>query len=184
MATAATPAERYSAGAIWFHWIIAALVVFNIIVGLFHEGVPPLRALMGAHKAVGITVLLLTLGRIAWRLTHRPPPLPAHLAAWETAAARLVRILFYLLLLIMPLSGWVMVSTSAHPRPLTWFGLFDIPFLAVSHAANAPAGTTHSVLGYLFAALVVLHVAAAIRHHFLLRDTVLGRVIPGLLPRG
>ena len=183
MATAALPAERYSTGAIWFHWVIAALVVFNIIVGLFHDGVPALRALMGTHKAVGVTVLVLTLGRIAWRLAHRPPPLPAHLAAWETAAARLVRGLFYALLLIMPLSGWVMVSTSTHPRPFTWFGLFEVPFLGFSHAANAPAGTTHAVLGYLFAALVVLHVGAALRHHFILRDSVLGRVIPGLLPR-
>ncbi|HEU4962110.1 MAG TPA: cytochrome b [Sphingomonas sp.] len=184
MATAAAPAERYSTGAIWFHWVIAALVVFNIVVGLFHEGVPALRALMGAHKAVGITVLVLTLGRIGWRLAHRPPPLPAHLAAWETAAARLVRALFYVLLLAMPLSGWIMVSASTHPRPLSWFGLFDIPLLGVSHAADSPAGTTHAVLGYLFAALVVLHVAAALRHHFVLRDTVLGRVIPRLLPRG
>jgi cytochrome b561 len=184
MTTAAAPAERYSTGAIWFHWVIAALVVFNIVVGLFHEGVPALRALMGAHKAAGITVLVLTLARIAWRLAHRPPPLPAQLPAWEIAAARLVRGAFYVLLLAMPLSGWIMVSASTHPRPLSWFGLFGMPLLPVSHAAGAPAGTTHAVLGYLFAALVVLHVAAALRHHFLLRNPVLGRVIPGLQPRG
>jgi cytochrome b561 len=176
-------ALRYSTGAIWFHWIIAALVVFNIIVGIFHEGVPALRALMGAHKAVGITVLVLTLGRLAWRLSHRPPPLPADVAPWEQIMARTVRILFYALLLLMPLSGWTMVSASQHPRPLSWFGLFDVPLLGVSHAAGGPASTMHAVLGYLLAALVLLHVAAALRHHFILRNSVMGRMVPGLAPR-
>ena len=70
-------AERYSTGAIWFHWVIAALVIFNIIVGLFHDGVPALRALMGAQKAIGLIVLLLSVGRIAWRLAHPCPHCPA-----------------------------------------------------------------------------------------------------------
>jgi len=183
MATAATPADRYSTGAIWFHWIIALLVIFNIVVGIFHEGVPALRALMPAHKAVGITVLVLTIARIAWRLGHRPPPLPGHLAAWERTTAITVRRIFYALMLLMPLSGWIMVSASTHPKPLPWFGLFDVPLLPVAHAAGSPAGTTHAVLGYLFAALAVLHILGALRHQLILRDSVLGRMIPGLLPR-
>lgn len=183
MATSATSADRYSAGAIWFHWIMAALIIFNIIVGIFHEGVPALRALMPAHKAVGITVLVLTVARIAWRLAHRTPPLPDHLAAWERAMAITVRRTFYVLMLVMPLSGWIMVSASTHPRPLSWFGLFDVPLLPVAHAAGSPAALTHSVLGYLFAALAVLHILGALRHQFVLHDTVLGRMIPGLLPR-
>src|SRR3546814_18981876 len=83
LARATSPAGRYSTGAIWFHWIIALLVLFNLVVGIFHEGVPALRALMGTHKAVGITVLALTLGRIAWRLGHTPPPLPGALRTEE-----------------------------------------------------------------------------------------------------
>jgi len=183
MATAATRADRYSTGAIWFHWIIAALIVFNIIVGIFHEGVPALRALMGAHKAVGVTVLVLTLGRIAWRFAHRPPPFASDVPGWERSVAIAVRRIFYALMLLMPLSGWIMVSASAHPRPLSWFGAFDVPLLPVAHAAGAPASTTHAVLGYLFAALVVLHILGALRHQIVLRDSVLGRMIPGLQPR-
>lgn len=183
MPNTATPADRYSTGAIWFHWIIAVLIIFNLIVGIFHDSVPALRAFMGAHKAVGITVLVLTLGRIAWRLTHRPPAFSDDLPDWERATAKAVRWAFYALLLIMPLSGWIMVSASTHPRPLGWFGLFDVPLLPVAHAAGSPAGTTHAVLGYLFAVLAVLHIAAALRHQLVLRDSVLGRMIPGLLPR-
>jgi len=179
-----TPYDRYSTGAIWFHWIIAALIIFNIIVGILHDPIPALRALMGAHKAVGITVLLLSVGRIGWRLAHRPPPLPAYLAAWERKTAVTVRSLFYVLMLVMPLSGWLMSSASAHPRPIYWFGLFRIPLLPVPHAVEPPASTTHAVLGYLFAVLVVLHILGALRHHFVLRDTVLTRVVPGLTPRG
>jgi cytochrome b561 len=86
-------------------------------------------------------------------------------------------------LVVMPLSGWIMVSASTHPRPLSWFGAFDVPLLPVAHAAGSPAGTTHAVLGYLFAALAVLHILGALRHQLILRDSVLGRMIPGLLPR-
>lgn len=179
MATAATPADRYSTGAIWFHWIIAALILFNIVVGLFHESVPSLRPLMGAHKAVGITVLALTLARIAWRLGHRPPPFAGDVPGWERTLAITVRRIFYALLLLMPLSGWVMVSASRHPHPISWFGAFAIPLLPVGHGAGSPASTTHAVLGYLFAALVVLHILGALRHQIVLRDSVLGRMIPG-----
>lgn len=183
MATAVTPADRYSTGAIWFHWIIAALVVFNIIVGIFHDSVPALRALMPAHKAVGITVLVLTIGRIAWRLAHQPPSFSDAVTGWERTTAIAVRRIFYALMLLMPLSGWIMVSASTHPRPLSWFGAFDVPLLPVAHGAGSPAGTTHAVLGYLFAALAVLHILGALRHQLILRDSVLGRMIPGLLPR-
>ncbi len=182
-ARAASPAGRYSTGAIWFHWIIALLVLFNLIVGIFHEGVPALRALMGTHKAVGITVLALTLGRIAWRLGHTPPPLPRELAGWERAIAKTVRRVFYALLLIMPLTGWAMVSASKTPRPIVWFGLFDVPFLPVTKPIAGTAHELHEILGLLFAGLVLLHIAGALRHHLLLKDGVLARMIPGIAPR-
>lgn len=72
---------RYSTVAIAFHWTIAVLIIANLIIGIGHDGIPALRALMGAHKAIGITVLALTLARVAWRIAHRPPPLPAHMPA-------------------------------------------------------------------------------------------------------
>ncbi|TPG13282.1 cytochrome b [Sphingomonas koreensis] len=174
-----TRADRYSTGAIWFHWIIALLVIFNIVVGLLHDSVPALRAYMGAHKAIGIAVLVLTIGRIAWRLGHRPPPLPGAMAVWERTLAKTTWVLFYVLLLVMPLSGWIMVSASKHPKPISFFGLFDVPLLPVSLAAGDPAGTVHMLFGYLFAALALLHIAGALRHQFVLRDSVLGRMLPG-----
>jgi cytochrome b561 len=184
MARALASADRYSSGAIWFHWIIAALVVFNLVVGLFHEGVPALRALMGAHKAVGITVLVLTLGRIGWRLGHTPPPLPAGLPGWERTIAKAARWGFYALMLAMPLTGWAMVSDGNPPHPLPWFGLFDVPLLPVDTATGAAAHEAHELLGWLFVGLVALHVAGALRHHFVLRNSVLRRMIPALAPRG
>jgi cytochrome b561 len=183
MTSARDRADRYNKGSIWFHWIIAALVIFNLFVGIFHDAVPPLRALMPAHMAVGIMVLVLTILRIVWRLAHPAPPFSDDVVAWERSAAKAVRICFYALLLLMPLSGWAMVSASRHPHPISFFGLFGVPMLPVSQALGGSAGGVHFYLGYLFAVLAVVHIGAALRHHFLLRDRVLGRMVPGLTPR-
>ncbi|MBY9062961.1 cytochrome b [Sphingomonas yunnanensis] len=179
MATRAYQAERYSRVAIAFHWTIAALVIFNIAVGLGHDPIPALRALMPAHKAIGLTVLALTALRVAWRLAHRPPPLPAHTPGWERGAAHATHWTLYLLLVLLPLSGWVMVSGPEGRRPLSWFGAFDLPYLPVTSPAAEGAAKAHGLLGWVMLALVLLHVAAALRHHLLLRDQVLGRMLPG-----
>lgn len=171
--------RRYSGVAIAFHWVIALFVIVNIAVGILHEPVPALGAWMPGHKAIGITVLFLTLGRLAWRLAHRPPPLPAETKAWERGVAHATHWTLYALLLAMPITGWLMVSGAEKRRPLTWFGAFDIPYLPVSRAAGGFGGDAHGVLGWLMLALVVLHVGAALRHHLILRDTVLLRMLPG-----
>ena len=175
--------ERYSGVAILFHWVIAALVIVNLIIGIGHDPVPALRAWMPAHKAIGVTVLALTLARLAWRLAHRPPPLPATVPTIERRVAHAVQWTFYALLILMPLSGWIMVSGPDHRRPLTWFGAFDIPYLSLGAAASDRAATAHGVLGWLMLALVALHVAGALRHHFLLRDATLARMAPVLASR-
>ena len=128
--------ERYSSVAILFHWTIAFLVIVNLIVGIGHEWVPAMRAWMPGHKAIGITVLVLTLARISWRLVHRPPALPASVSPMQRAAAHTVHWALYALLVLMPMSGWVMVSGPEGRRPLTWFGAFNIPYLPVSEAAS------------------------------------------------
>ena len=164
--------------AIWFHWVIALLVIVNLAVGILHDAVPALRSWMGAHKAIGITVLVLTAGRVAWRLGHRPPPLPARTPVWEMGLAHVAHGALYLLLVAMPLTGWLMVSGTDTRRPLDWFGLFDIPYLPVSQAAGGFGRDTHGLLGWLMLALVALHIGAAVRHHLLLRDPVLARMAP------
>ena len=180
MATRLPTTQRYSSVAIAFHWTIALLVIVNLIVGIGHEAVPALRAWMPGHKAIGITVLVLTVARVAWRLAHRPPPLPAFMPAWERGAAHGVHWLLYLLLLAMPLSGWAMVSGPEGRRPLSWFGAFDIPYLPVDGAAAGAGAQAHGLLGWLMLALVVLHIAAALRHHVILRDSTLARMVPFL----
>ncbi|MFW2852928.1 cytochrome b [Sphingomonas sp. TX0543] len=169
---------RYSGVAIALHWLIAFFVIVNLLIGIGHDSVPMLRAWMPGHKSIGITVLVLTLLRLGWRLAHRAPPLPPELAGWERAAAQLVHGLFYAVLLLLPLSGWAMVSSPEHRRPLDWFGAFDIPFLPVSRVTANLGGDAHGVLGWLMLGLVVVHIAAALRHQFLLRDNLVARMLP------
>lgn len=171
--------DRYSRGAIAFHWAIAALVLFNLIVGLFHDAMPRSWGMMPIHKSVGMAVLLLTLGRIGWRLAHKPPQLPDAMPGWEKTAAHAVHFLLYALLLILPLTGWLLSSNPEKPRPIDWFGLFKIPVLPATPDIAHSAHEAHELLGYLMAALVVIHIAAALRHHFLLRDGVVARMLPG-----
>lgn len=184
MRTALAHPDRYSRGAIWFHWVIAVLVIVNLTIGLLHDSLlDGVAAAMPLHRSIGLTVLVLTLGRIAWRLGHRPPPLPATITAWERFAANAMHASLYALLLIMPLTGWMLVSGAKNPHPFSWFGLFGVPLLPVSRATGGIAHDSHTLLGFLMAALVLIHIAAALRHHFLLRNSILARMAPGLAAR-
>lgn len=166
-------ADRYDGVAIAFHWSIALLVILNLVSGLAY------RPLFFTHKAVGITVLALSLGRVLWRLSHRVPPPPRDIPGWQQLAARGTHWALYALILIMPLTGWLMSSASEKRRPLNWFGLFDIPYLPVGPGPLGDAShEAHELLGWLTLALVVVHVAAALRHHYVLRDRVLSRMLP------
>ncbi|WP_235512467.1 cytochrome b [Sphingomonas sp. Leaf17] len=169
---------RYSHVAIAFHWTIAVLVIANLAIGLLHESLlSGLAGAMGLHKSIGLTVLVLTAGRVVWRLAHRPPPLPAALSAIERGIAHLTHWVLYALLIVMPVTGWMMVS-GAQRRGLDWFGLFDVPYLPIAPNLSGVGHEAHEVLGWLMLALVGLHVAAALRHHFILRDGVLSRMMP------
>lgn len=172
--------DRYSHVAILFHWTIAALVIFNIVVGIFHESLLEGLPVMPAHKALGMLVLVLTVGRIGWRLANPAPAHPASMAAWERTVAGATHLFFYFLLLAMPLTGWMMGGGKSPPRSVDIFGLFQVPGLPVGKPIAGAAHEFHELAGYLFAALVVLHIAAALRHHFMLKDGVLARMVPGL----
>ncbi|WP_336958601.1 cytochrome b [Sphingobium aquiterrae] len=170
--------DRYSTVARWLHWIIGILVILNIVGGLGHDAMEGLPIpIMPLHKAAGITVLFLTLVRIGWRFTHRAPTLPAEMPLWEKGAAHATHAIFYILLLLVPLTGWIMVSAGT--RPLDWFGLFPIPKFAVTKgdAIVGLSGEGHEILGIAFGVLAVLHIAAALRHHFILKDGVLRRML-------
>jgi cytochrome b561/polyisoprenoid-binding protein YceI len=178
-------ANRYSSGAILLHWLIAAMMVFQIVLGWATEGPngPVKFAIFQLHKSIGISILILTLVRIAWRLTHRPPSLSATLAGWERSLARFVHVTFYLLLLALPLTGWLMVSTSKIKVPTLLFGTIPWPHIPVSDALRSTmhdVSESHGLLADLAIALIALHVLGALKHHFYDRDAELSRMIPGV----
>ncbi len=177
------PRSRYSGVAIAFHWIIAVLVIGNIAGALITddwEGAAR-GTVMGLHKATGITVLVLSIGRLLWRLSHRPPPLPQSLDPLVRAAARTSHVLFYVLMIAMPMTGWLMVSAADPRRPLQWFGLFDLPYLPVqgNKALGGFGHDGHEVLGWVFLGLIALHVAGALKHHFADSPGFMRRMLPG-----
>lgn len=174
-------APRYTGVAMLLHWLIALLIFGLFPLGLYMHGLPlsieKLR-LYSWHKWFGITVLFLVALRLAWRVTHRPPPLPAGMPRWQVGAAHGLHALIYLLILAIPLSGWAL--SSAAGVPVVWFGVLPLPNLL--HADKALAHTlaeTHELLNFTLAALVVLHVAAALKHHLVDHDGVFERMLPG-----
>jgi cytochrome b561 len=175
--------SRYSGGAIVFHWTIALLIIANIAVALVTDDWhgPARSAAMQLHKATGITVLVLSIARLAWRLAHRPPPFPATFQPWEALAARTVHWLFYALMIVLPLSGWLMVSAPVERKALLWYGFFDLPYLPVqgNKVIGGFAHEMHEVLGYAIIALVMLHVGAALKHHFADQSRLMSRMWPG-----
>lgn len=181
---------RYSGVAILLHWLIAAAILFELALGWRMDGPnsPERFAVFQLHKSVGITILLLTLARIAWRLTHRPPPLSAALAPWERWLAHGTHILFYMLLLALPLSGWLAVSTSSRAIPTLLYGVVPWPHVPGTAGLAAPAREAlhegaegaHEAMIFLMLGLLFLHVAGALKHHILDRDETLGRMMPGV----
>ena len=183
-------AQTYSRTARWLHWIIALLIIFMLIGGKLMGEIPrdqtSLRvAVYGWHKTFGILILILSLARLFWRLGHKPPPLPDLMPAWEKLAAKLTHFAFYLFMIGMPLIGWAVASTSRYPSKI--FQVIPLPPLPglgdlgerredMHHLFE----DAHEYLAYLGAALILLHVAAALKHHYKDKDDVLARMIPRL----
>lgn len=173
---------RYSHVAIALHWTIALLVIANLAIGLLHDTL--LKGTIPLHKSIGILVLALSIVRLLWRLTHRPPPLPASVKGWEKGLAHLTHWLFYLLMILIPLSGWVFTSAGDKPRPLVFFGLFTVPALPVGpdKSIHDMVSERHEQLAYLMIGLICLHVAAVLKHRFFDRDLTVDRMLPGAGP--
>jgi cytochrome b561 len=183
-----TARSRYSSTAIAFHWTIAVLMIGNLAGGLLHEsfGEAAEGAIIGLHKAIGVLVLVLSLARLAWRLGHRPPPLAATLKRWEIGLAHAVHWTFYVLMIALPLSGWLMVSAGQRKWPISFFGMFDVPFLPVNQdkAIGGLMHEAHEILGFFTIALIILHVLAAIKHHVFDGDNSVERMLPLLRSKG
>ena len=171
--------SRYGTLAILLHWLTALLVVAGFTLGLSMVGLPFSRQKLewySWHKWIGITVWLLTCVRLAWRWTHSPPlmePMPA----WQHRAARVSHVLLYVLLLTIPLSGWV--YSSATGVQVVYLGLVPLPDLVAKDRGLADVlKSVHVALNFTLAALVCIHGAAALKHHFIDRDPVLRRMLP------
>jgi cytochrome b561 len=173
--------EKWGAVAQLFHWLIALLVLAMIGLGLSATNWPltPLKfELFIVHKSIGVCVFVLMVLRLLWRIASPVPILPPSLVGWERAAAKAVHWLLYGVVLLMPISGYV--TTSAADFPLSMFGLFDVPLLVAKSKPMEHAAQTVHVYGfYVLAALIVLHTAAALRHHYILKDDILKRMLPG-----
>lgn len=173
---------KYSAGAIAFHWVIALLIALNYGLAWVAEDLPKEQAgaLMGNHKAIGITILFLTVLRILWRLVNRPPALLSSLQPWETILAKVTHALFYVLMIGVPLAGWLMHSAWSAGAPVDAFGLFSWPGLPLAQDKQGAgvAGEVHEVLATAMLFLAVLHVAGALKHHWFDRDGSLARILP------
>lgn len=170
----------YSKTAIVLHWTTAFAMILTIPLGIYSadsEGSLS-DAVTNIHKCIGIFVLALTIVRIVWRIAHRPPALPTSMPRAFRFAARITHALFYIILLVMPLSGWWMTSAFPH-RHAFGFGPFDIPFLPIAPDLQAAqnAHAIHQTLGLLATGLILLHILAALKHHFIDKDNVLRRML-------
>ena len=172
--------RRYTRTAMAFHWLIAVLVIVNwrLVENAEHATGAARGALMNNHKALGITILLLSLARLAWKLRHPGPPFPAHYKAWEKGLARTVHFTFYVLLIGLPLGGWL--ANSLVGRSIDAFGLFTIPNLPVGldQMLGKQIFDLHATGGTALLLLIALHITGALKHTLFDRDGELFRMLP------
>ena len=159
-------ATHYTATAIVLHWMMALLILGALCVGWYMADLPltPTRVrLFNYHKWVGITILSLAALRLLWRLFHRPPPLPDNFPRWQQRAAHAVHWLLYALFFAVPLAGWA--YSSADGFPVVYLGVIPLPdWVPVDEVLAESLANLHALLAYSLAAMVVLHVAAAVKH--------------------
>lgn len=165
-----------------FHWVISVLVILLLIVGLWMTGLEKNEfrwTIYDLHKSFGLLVLFLMVLRTSWMLSNPKPLSMPHSKFWERIAEKSVHWIFYVVLFLMPISGWIMSTASDHiPR---FFGLFSLPapFVTVGNEQLAELmEDTHEALGYFLIFLIVIHVLAALKHHFIDKDEVLRRMLP------
>ena len=177
--------KRYSTVAIVLHWLLALVIMVMFGVGIYMTDLPisPQRLkLYNWHKWAGVTFLALTLLRLVWRLTHRPPALPAAITrtmpGWQHRAYHATHHLMYLLFFAVPLVGWA--YSSAAGFPIVWFGQIPLPnLLPVNKELAELIKPLHKYLALALMALAGLHIAAAVKHQLVDRDRLLGRMLPG-----
>jgi cytochrome b561 len=180
--------HAYSRVAIILHWVMALGIAVLAAMGLVMTHVKlepmPLFQMYQMHKSIGITVLLAAFLRLAWRLSHRSPDLPEAMPAVEKTAAAAGHFLLYAFMFALPLTGWALVSASVLNIPTVLYGILSWPDMPVFASLGDKAlveallKLVHAYGAYALIALVAVHTAAALRHHFIIRDDVLSRMLP------
>lgn len=164
----------------FLHWIVALSVIALLIVGFIMNDIQDKALKMqvyNLHKLIGLTVLILMLIRLGWRLLNIQPGYPASIPNWEKKAARGIHDLLYLALIVMPLSGWIMSTAAGHPPHLgAW--LLNAPWVPASKEIAHFAATIHSIFAWVIPGVVILHIAAAVKHHIIDKNDVLIRMLP------
>lgn len=178
--------ERWGALSQLVHWLIVALILAQYVLARIAEDLPlgnEKIAALARHKSVGITILVLAVLRLLWRWRGAVPPMPATARPYEQTSARVTHVLLYALLFLQPLTGWMM--SSALNFPVSWFGLVQLPDLvSPSHPLFDFFHGAHEMLFNALCIIALLHAAAALRHHFVLKDDVLRRMLPKLAACG
>lgn len=174
--------DHYTPIAIQLHWLVAAALAGTFAVGVYMHELPlsPTKLqIYSWHKWAGVTIFLLVLARLTWRLTHRPPAPPATMPVWQRTMAEQVHRLLYVLMIAIPLSGWLMSSAKGYQT--VYFGVLPLPDVLQKDAELGEAlRWTHQALNFSLAGLVLAHAGAALKHHFIDRDAVLARMLPFL----
>jgi cytochrome b561 len=161
------------------HWLIVLLVISQWAIVQYAEGLPLAAkgSPLNLHKSIGMTILALAVIRLVWRLANPVPSLEGLAASWEQKLARLSHVMLYAMLFAMPITGWMM--SSARNFPVSWFGQFQFPDLvSPSRTLYQRMNDLHETLFAVLALVALLHVAGAIKHHFIDRNEVLRRMLP------
>ena len=174
-------ARRYGAVAQTLHWLIAAMIFVMFPLGWYMEDLPLSQQkldLYEIHKSLGLTIFTLAVLRLLWRLFNPAPPFPPQMPGWERIAARVTHATIYALILIQPVIGFL--QSNAANFPVVVWGVLPLPALiGTDEALGETLMAVHAVIANVLFVLVALHAAAALRHHFLLKDDVLRRMLPG-----
>lgn len=180
--------DRYGTVAVLLHWLIAGIIFIQLWIGFrmhdLEKGSFQRFEALQWHKSVGLTILILSLVRLAWRLIHRAPPPAPQLSPIEQRLSRAAHFGLYFLIIIVPLAGWATVSASPLGLPTTLYGVIDWPHIPMlANAADKEAAEhlmheIHEVLVFALIGLFLLHILAALRHQFIVKDHVIQRIWP------
>lgn len=179
-------AQQYTTTAKCLHWLMAVTIIALFVCGLYMSDLPfsPIKLkLFSWHKWFGVCIFILFFVRLTWRLSHRPPALPEHMSVTEKRVAHIGHGLLYLFMFLIPLSGWLMSSAAGFQTVL--FGVLPIPnLLEKNQVLSEQLAQLHLGLNLFMAAVVVGHASVALKHHFIDKDDVLTRILPGKHSRG